>query len=196
MKILVLSNSNLPILKSIISYMGVDVTYDPNDDYDRGVSFMYLKRITKEQLEKPWINFHPAPLPEYKGRNLCYHAIMNGEEEFGATVHYVDENFDTGRIIEVRRFPITPRDTADVVQKMAMFTSQDLLREYLPRYANGEVFESYPNVGGNYYKKMPISEFIEIPELNRQVRAITFGNIYYPKINIGGDVYKIVRSKK
>lgn len=91
MRILVLSNDNvLPVLKNVIKDTGVRVTYNQDDEYDCGVSFMHLKRINKKQLEKPWINFHPAPLPEYRGRNLCYHALMNGETEFGATVHSPD----------------------------------------------------------------------------------------------------------
>src|SRR5688500_1816660 len=63
--------------------------------YDIGISFLYPHKVPKEHLDgHTWINFHPAPLPLYRGRNVAYHAIMNGTGSFGGTIHYMDENFD------------------------------------------------------------------------------------------------------
>lgn len=180
-----------------------NISYDPkhdfSDGYDIGISFMYQHKIPKEQLSKTWINFHPGPLPKYKGRNLCYHALMNGEEYFGSSVHYMDEGFDTGDIIDVWQFPILPFDTAQSLSDMALQTSQEQFVEYLPRIAAGEEFARIPNVGGDYYKKEPVDEFINLPEysfdykkMKQQIRAITYGN-FYPKIDIGGEIYKVVK---
>jgi len=171
------------------------IVYDINRNYDVGISFMHLQKIPKEHLSKPWINFHPAPLPEYKGRNLCYHAIMNGETEFGASVHYVDENFDTGKIIEVIRFPIFIWDTSETIYLTVMEKSYLLFEKYFLRFVDGEEFPAIDNVGGTYYKKEPISDFIDpTKDIKRQIRAITFGD-FYPKISVGGRTYKIVRDE-
>lgn len=168
---------------------------DWSEDYDIGVSFMYQYRVPKEELTKPWFNFHPAPLPEYKGRNLCYHAIMNGETEFGATLHYMDENFDTGDIIEVWRFPITTWDTAQSLSDITIEKSKWQFGRYFPRIIAGEQFERLPNVGGTYYKKEPIEDYIGLNNYqDKKVRAITYGD-FYPKIDIGGVTYKIVRDE-
>ena len=59
--------------------------------YDLGISLGYLHKVPVEELKKaPWINFHPSPLPEYGGRNVAYHAILNKESNFGATIHYMN----------------------------------------------------------------------------------------------------------
>jgi len=166
------------------------------DGYDVGISYMYQHRVPKYHIEKAdWINFHPAPLPEYKGRNLCYHAIMNGEDEFGASVHYMDENFDTGDIIKVRKFDVLPWMNAGDVSELAQTTSQALFQEYLPRIMMGEKFERIKNTGGTYYKKEPINEMVELPDsLKIEIRSITFQD-FYPVTYIGGVKYKIVRDE-
>ena len=164
--------------------------------YDIGISFMYQYKVPKEQIDhRPWINFHPAPLPEYKGRNLCYHAIMNGEKEFGATVHYMDENFDTGDIIEVMKFELWETETAEELSRLAIEASKTLFKKYLPRILDGEVFSTTKNVGGTYYKKEPIPEYFFLSEEQQTfVRAVTYKD-FCPKTEIGGVTYKIVREK-
>lgn len=169
--------------------------YDWSENYDIGISFMHLYKVPKEQLSKPWFNFHPGLLPAYRGRDVCYHAIMNGETEFGATLHYMDENFDTGEIIGVRKFEIENWMTAGDLSQLTMLASQSLFTEYLPRILAGENFATTPNTGGNYYRKTPINDSIEISEKQaREIRAITCGD-FFPKINVGGVAYKIVRSE-
>jgi methionyl-tRNA formyltransferase len=182
------------------------VIYSKNDaetiwksySYDVGISFMYPYRVPKEQIEhRPWINFHPGPLPEYKGRNLCYHAIMNGEKEFGATVHYMDENFDTGDIIYCLKFLITASDTAESLSAFTIETSKRLFSLYLPRILSGEVFQTTKNVGGTYYKKANIAEVVSLDKdvpLSRFIRAVYYPP-YYPKFEIGGVTYKIVKDE-
>ena len=68
----------------------------------------YWKRAKKETLQIPIngaINFHPGPLPEARGSG--YHvAILENWGYYGVTAHYMEEEFDTGNIIECRRFPI------------------------------------------------------------------------------------------
>ena len=84
---------------------------------DLVVSYLYWRKIRKPLIELPkygCINFHPALLPEWRGTAGYNVAILYGLKEWGATAHYVDENIDTGKIIEVSRFPIDP-DTETVV---------------------------------------------------------------------------------
>lgn len=165
--------------------------------YDVGISFMCQYKVPAEEVNThTWINFHPAPLPKYKGRDLCYHAIMNGEKEFGATVHYMDENFDTGDIIDVRKFPVYDYYTAEDVSRMAVSVSESLFMTYLPRILETPVFPRTPNVGGKYYPKGSIVEEIPLHDvpLARWIRAVTYKN-FYPRIDIGGVKYKIVRDE-
>ena len=45
------------------------------------------------------INLHMAPLPKYRGAHPENWALINGENQMGYTVHYLDEGIDTGDII-------------------------------------------------------------------------------------------------
>ena len=56
------------------------------------------------------INCHAGKLPFYRGRNILNWALINDENEFGITVHYVDKGVDTGDIILQKTFPITDKD--------------------------------------------------------------------------------------
>ncbi|UVS81022.1 formyltransferase family protein [Actinokineospora sp. UTMC 2448] len=56
------------------------------------------------------INFHPSP-PRYRGVGGYHFAIKDGCTEFGVTCHHIVRKIDAGRIIQVRRFPITPNET-------------------------------------------------------------------------------------
>ncbi len=66
------------------------------------ISCGWHKKITKGVIEscsiKP-INCHSSYLPDYKGLGAYKHAWSNGEEYSGATIHILDEDFDTGKIL-------------------------------------------------------------------------------------------------
>lgn len=54
------------------------------------------------------INTHPAALPKYRGPNPLFWQMMNGEKEFGLTLHRMDGEFDTGPILAQATMPIDP----------------------------------------------------------------------------------------
>ena len=94
------------------------------------------------------INLHPAPLPEYRGKNGPAHAIINNERKFGATFHYVDVGIDTGPIIKKMLFNIGKQDTGFSVYQKTHLIAVKLFREEIPkviRYAlNGKRILSIP----------------------------------------------------
>ena len=92
----------------------------PNTDYDLGLSYTHTRKIIEPELSKPkkgWVNFHPAPLPHYKGWKFIYQAIQNKETHWGVSVHYIDENYDTGPIIKV--LPIELHEPPTVFHELA-----------------------------------------------------------------------------
>ncbi len=44
------------------------------------------------------LNVHLAPLPRYRGRHPLHWALINGEPEFGVTIHQMTRAFDAGHI--------------------------------------------------------------------------------------------------
>ena len=63
------------------------------------------------------INLHPSLLPKYKGLNAIEQAIEAGEDETGATVHWVTEELDSGAVIKQQTVPILPGDTVESLQR-------------------------------------------------------------------------------
>jgi phosphoribosylglycinamide formyltransferase-1 len=66
------------------------------------------------------INIHPALLPKFGGKGMYgsyVHEVVvaSGEKESGITIHYVNENYDEGRIIFQAKCPVFPTDTPDDV---------------------------------------------------------------------------------
>ena len=56
-------------------------------------------------------------LPKYKGLNAIEQAIEAGEDETGATVHWVTEELDSGAVIKQQTVPILPGDTVESLQR-------------------------------------------------------------------------------
>ena len=65
----------------------------------------------------PIINVHPSLLPKYKGLNVVERAMEAGEEVTGCTVHYVNEQLDSGEIIMQGEVPILPDDDVESLTK-------------------------------------------------------------------------------
>jgi phosphoribosylglycinamide formyltransferase-1 len=80
------------------------------------------------------INIHPALLPKYGGKGMYgdrvhKQVLENGDEESGITIHYVNEDFDTGEIIYQARFKIEKNDDLELVK----FKGQQLEHQYFPK---------------------------------------------------------------
>jgi len=90
------------------------------------------------------INIHPALLPKYGGKGMyglyVHEAVVAaGEKESGITIHYVNENYDEGKIIFQAKCPVFPDDSPeDVATKV-----HTLEYEHFPRVI-GEVARILP----------------------------------------------------
>ena len=62
------------------------------------------------------INLHPSLLPAFKGAHAIEQAVEYGVKVFGATIHYVDESLDGGRIIAQRAIDYDGNDVEEITQ--------------------------------------------------------------------------------
>ncbi len=85
------------------------------------------------------INCHAGKLPFYRGRNILNWALINDENEFGITVHYVDEGIDTGDIILQKLCPITSKDDYSTLLFKAYSECANVLYEAITLFKNGAV---------------------------------------------------------
>ncbi len=63
------------------------------------------------------LNIHPSLLPKYKGLNTHEKAIKNNDRFSGCTVHYVNSNLDSGKIILQKKILISKKDTPSTLKK-------------------------------------------------------------------------------
>ena len=61
------------------------------------------------------INLHPSLLPKYKGLHAIEQALESGDKETGCTVHYVNDELDSGEVILQYEVPIEPDDTIETL---------------------------------------------------------------------------------
>jgi methionyl-tRNA formyltransferase len=83
------------------------------------------------------VNLHGGLLPQQRGANPVEWAILRGERRGGATLHWMDDDFDTGDIIARREVSIGFADTWLDVRRKVGAAAERLLAESLPRVLAG-----------------------------------------------------------
>lgn len=109
----------------------------------------FLVIIPRKMIEKyrdRIINIHPSLIPSFCGTGfygLKVHeeALKRGVKITGATVHYVDEGTDTGRIIKQKAVEVQEGDTPKTLQKRVMEQAEWII---LPQAVN-EIAAGYRN---------------------------------------------------
>ena len=78
------------------------------------------------------LNMHGSLLPKYRGRVPVNWAVIKGEHETGATLHYMVEKPDAGDIVDRQAVPILPDDTAPEVFRKVTVAAEIVLHRSLP----------------------------------------------------------------
>ena len=80
----------------------------------------FMKILSKnfiKRFEGIIINIHPSLLPKYKGLNTHERAIKNKEKFSGCTVHHVNNDLDSGKIILQKKVKIDKNETVGKLTK-------------------------------------------------------------------------------
>lgn len=104
------------------------------------VTCAYGQLVPSSILDLPrlgCINVHASLLPKYRGGAPIHHALINGEEETGITIMYMDKSLDTGDIIEESRIPIDDEDTVESLHDKLSDLGAKTLESVLPSIING-----------------------------------------------------------
>lgn len=76
-------------------------------------------RLLTSNFTKKWqgraLNIHPSLLPEFKGADAVGDAIKAKAAISGCTVHFVEEEMDSGQIIAKAKVEIAPNDTKETL---------------------------------------------------------------------------------
>lgn len=102
----------------------------------------YGKILPPQILEIPamgCINIHASVLPKLRGSGPVQWAILNGMDETGVTAMFMAEEMDAGDIIEIRKTPIAPYETAQELMDRLAGIGRELLCDTLRSLQQGTV---------------------------------------------------------
>lgn len=177
----------------------------PKDEHvDFVISYMYRHLVTRETLsmaQRAAINFHAAPLPEYGGWAFYNLAILENANEYGCTCHYMDEGFDTGPLLKVKRFNIDAvNETAYSLERRAQ---QEMIRLFIDFCNIAETSESLPmeyqdKLKMRYLRQQEFESLKKIPEhadektIDRYARAFWYPPYSGAYIERGGEKIEVI----
>jgi methionyl-tRNA formyltransferase len=154
---------------------------DPPEDVDVVVSFLFWRLIREPLISLGRIgclNFHPAPLPDFRGLGGYNVAILEGLREWGVSCHFVDEGFDTGDVVEVERFAIDDRtETAFSLDLRSQERLFGLFTRVMRSVLSGEELARTPQGQGRYVTREEFESLRLVrpgDDLQRKLRAFWY----------------------
>lgn len=134
-------NKNIPLLQPI--NLKEDGFLQDLRNYNANVfvvvAFRMLPRVVWEIPEYGTFNLHASLLPEYRGAAPINWTIINGEVKTGVTTFFIDENIDTGAIIEQKEIDIAENETAETLHDKLMKIGGDLVVSSLKAIAANKI---------------------------------------------------------
>jgi methionyl-tRNA formyltransferase len=91
------------------------------------VAFRMLPEIVWSLPTYGTINLHASLLPHYRGAAPINWVIINGEKETGLTTFFLQQEIDTGKIIDQKKIAIKDSDTAGDLHDRLMQEGSELL---------------------------------------------------------------------
>ncbi len=83
-------------------------------------------------------NLHGSLLPKYRGAAPINWAVINGEQETGATTFFIKHEIDTGDILFQKKMPIGENETAGEVHDRMMHLGAQLVLETVQAIEKGD----------------------------------------------------------
>ncbi len=165
------------------------------------VSYLYRRRVPRWLLDRARVlalNFHPAPLPEYRGVGGYNLAILEGRSDWAVTAHVMTAEIDAGDIIVERRLPIEPDDTAYSLERRTRDVLFDLFADVMGRIARGEMLPRTPQGTGRYISAREFERLRRIDPADdadtvaRKARAFWYPPHRGASVEIGGREFTLV----
>jgi len=114
------------------------------------VAFRMLPEVVWNLPPLGTINLHGSLLPAYRGAAPINWAVINGETETGVTTFFLQQEIDTGSIIQQAKMPIGPNETAGEVHNRMMALGAKTLLQTVNDIQAGNAQGTPQDMGGNY----------------------------------------------
>lgn len=111
-------------------------------NYDLGVSYCWIRLVKEPDLSTPkygWVNYHPAPLPKYKGGDPYTQGVKNKVTKWAVTAHKMKEAYDEGQIYDEIEIDLDyPPVTKEELGAIAHHYCFQLFKDTISMYAKGD----------------------------------------------------------
>lgn len=141
----------------------------------------HLRKILKKDIfslaMRGALNVHPSLLPKYRGLSPQHQAIMHGDSESGVSVHFIEEEVDTGDIVAQQKFAIDKGDYILQVQAKMLAIYKTIVVQALEAIEKG----SFEPISQDLSK---VSYFGPLKKSDRQIDLS----------KSSGDIYNLIRA--
>jgi methionyl-tRNA formyltransferase len=101
------------------------------------VAFRMLPAVVFTMPPLGCINLHASLLPQYRGAAPINWAIINGDTETGLSTFYIEQDIDTGKILQQTHLSIGENETAGELHDRMMQAGAQLLLDTVNNIKNG-----------------------------------------------------------
>lgn len=150
--------NNIPILHTLDINEAAALAYLKPLKADFILAAHFNQRIESDVLALPKVaclNIHPGKLPNYRGVDPVFYALLDQQKTLSVTLHLMEENFDTGQIIAEQALELSSKHNHNNVlaysaclfdqgAKLAVNTLSHGLSETKPQ-ASGGRYDSWPS---------------------------------------------------
>ena len=161
------------------------------EPFDFLFAITHLAILPDEVLSLPRrgaINFHDGPLPRYAGLNTPAWALMNREERYGVSWHFMTAGVDEGALLKQRLFDVSPRESSLTLNARNFEVAIETFEELLGELAEGkEEAAAQDGTGRSYFGRhtRPACAALldwskSAVELDALVRGLDFGRYDNP----------------
>jgi len=113
-------------------------------------------KIPKEVLTLPkygFLNVHFGKLPENRGADPLFWSIKKGKKQSVITIHQMDEEWDTGKILLEQPVPLIPGETHGMANSKMSYMLGKLTQKSLELIMNPENLKQQSNKNTKYFNK-------------------------------------------
>lgn len=166
------------------------------------VTCAYGQIIPKEILYAPKykaINVHASLLPKLRGGAPIHHAIIDGYEETGITIMYMNEKMDEGNIISQSKIKIEDIDNVGTLHDKLSLLGSKLLIETLPSIfeeTNESIEQDHSKATYGYVIKRE-DELLDFNKSSKEVHNKIRGLYPFPTAyaNLENEIIKVIESR-
>lgn len=141
------SDNNQGIIEAFIRQAAPDVVY----------CFGWSYLLRKEILEIPTlgvIGYHPAALPQNRGRHPIIWTLALGLDQAGSTFFFMDEYADSGDILAQEFVKVDPEDDASTLYSKLVMVAIEQVKEFTPQLESGNYTRRPQDTSrANYWRK-------------------------------------------